>query len=127
MEESKRRPNFSAREIEILVTTATAYPHLDANHRDVQTNQRKKAAYEAIAAAVSAVGVARRTADQWRKTIQMLTSEAKGAAAERERNMRRTGGGPPPAPLTAAQNNALDLVPVVNNTGVSGGFALLHL
>ncbi len=89
------------REREILVNTAKAYPYLNAKHRDAQTNQRKKAAYKAIAAAVSAVGVARWTADECRKKIQVLTSEAKSAAAERERNIRRTGGGPPPAPLTA--------------------------
>ena len=116
MEENKRRPNFLAREIEILVNTVKAYPYLNAKYRHVQTNQRKKAAYKAIADAIGAVGVAKRTADQWRKTIQVLMSEAKSAAAERERNMRRTGGGPPPAPLTAPQNNALDLVPIVNGT-----------
>ena len=100
---------------------AKAYPYLNAKHRDPQTNQCKKAAYKAIAAAVSAVGVTRWTADKCQKKIQVLTSEAKSMAAEWEKNMQRTGGRPQPAPLTVAQSNALDLVPVVNYTGVSGG------
>ena len=115
----RRRPNFSTREIAVLLETAKAYPILTAKHRDANTNSRKNAAYEAISRAVSAVGVARRSADEVRKKLTTVQSEVKSKAAFIAKKRHRTGGGS--ASWTHSQRISGAMMPSVSYEGVEGG------
>ncbi len=122
MASAKRRPNFSAREIEVLVETYKSYEAiLNAKHRDANTNSQKQLGWERIASNVSAVGVAARTIEECRKKMTNIQSATKAKAACREKAKHQTGGGPAPEPLTPVEENILTTLPIVSVFGIENG------
>ena len=119
----KRRPNFSAKEMEVLIESVRDFEELIvAKHRNASTNEKKTKAWNTIARKVSAVGVAMRSEEECRKKFGNLQSSTKAKAAKIAKNKKTTGGGPPSQPLTATEEHILETLAQESVLGIAGGF-----
>lgn len=119
---SKRRPNFSMNEINIL-TKEIEKNELVLNEKfnNAVTNSKKQKMWSSIANRVSSCGITERSAKEVKKKFIALQSLAKNKAAKSVRYQSGTGGGPPVPNLTDNEERLVRLIPKVAIEGVEGG------
>lgn len=120
---AKRRPNFEATELSVMVTEITEHKaFLFARFSSTVTLSQKCAKWREIAAAMSAVGKVERTAKEVQDKWTKWSSELRKKAATIAREMRRTGGGTPSSlQLSALEKRALAVIPKESVHGIRGG------
>lgn len=104
----ERKPNFSDREVTVLLELYQQHCHLlQSKFSSVVTQKRKTGIWEDIATGVSACGVAARAAgDVRKKWIDIKRAALKANSASKR---PQTGGGPPP-PRPWFVDNVLDVL-----------------
>ena len=98
-----RKANFTSSELAVLTEEVEQnISILKSKFTDNVTNAKKNNIWAEITAAVNAVGVAKRTAQEVRDKWKNVTSAAKKEFSDFGKETRRTGGGPAPKPPSAA-------------------------
>ena len=99
---------FSAREVSVITEQ---FEHkrsiLTSKLNNVVKNSKKNPIWQAITAAVNAVGTAKRTTQDVKEKWRNLAANARKQLSEYRRESRRTGGGPPPKKPTEATEKIL--------------------
>ena len=105
-----RKQNFSASEIAALTEKVEEnLSIIQSKLTNSVTNQKKNEAWQKIADAVNAVGVANRTAAEIREKWKNLHSQAKKEFTVLSKEQKKTGGGPAPKMPSAAAAKIIDL------------------
>ena len=86
----------------------------------------KRKAWETIAAEISAIDVAERTADNCKKKWHDICRNTKKKETNRKKEYRLTGGGEGPPERTAIEDKILDVVGPIAAEGVPGGIDSLE-
>ncbi|XP_062602936.1 t-SNARE domain-containing protein 1-like [Saccostrea cucullata] len=94
MEEKKKKPRFSEKEIDILVQGVKERSEIiNSKFSDVVNNAKKKQSWIEIMEAVNAVSFSRRTIDELKKKWDDLKRGTKKRASAVQRERTKTGGG----------------------------------
>lgn len=117
-----RKQNFSASEIAVLTEKVEEnLSIIQSKLTNSVTNQKKNEAWQKIADAVNAVGVANRTAAEIREKWKNLHSQGKKEFTVLSKEQKKTGGGPVPKMPSAAAAKIIDLfIYTPSFTGLDG-------
>ncbi|KAK0133966.1 Myb/SANT-like DNA-binding domain-containing protein 4 [Merluccius polli] len=127
MEDAKRSKNFSRQELEVLVEEIITKKKLLLGRFDniTVTAENKKRGWAKVAQTVSAVGFAR-DGPAVKKKWADIKSIVKKKAAERSRELKRTGGGKSSIQLDALEEKILGAIGETLVGGVEGGVDTGH-
>ncbi|XP_048025059.1 myb/SANT-like DNA-binding domain-containing protein 4 [Megalobrama amblycephala] len=124
MEKQRRAFNFSAAEIEILISSVEkGKPVLFGKFSPSLSNEDKEREWAKVAENVSAVSGVSRSAESVKKKFTTLVSETKKKAALQAKEVKKTGGGTSDAPsLTPSETRILGVIDKVHYEGIPGGY-----
>ncbi|KAK0141581.1 Myb/SANT-like DNA-binding domain-containing protein 4 [Merluccius polli] len=127
MEDAKRSKTFSRQELEVLVEEIITKKKLLLGRFDniTVTAENKKRGWAKVAQTVSAVGFAR-DGPAVKKKWADIKSIVKKKAAERSRELKRTGGGKSSIQLDALEEKILGAIGETLVGGVEGGVDTGH-
>ncbi|ROI42820.1 hypothetical protein DPX16_7097 [Anabarilius grahami] len=124
MEKQRRAFNFSAAEIEILISSIEkGKPVLFGKFSPSLTHEDQEREWAKVAENVSAVSGVSRSAESVKKKFTTLVSETKKKAAIQAKEVKKTGGGTSDAPsLTPSETRMLGVIDKVHYEGIPGGY-----
>ncbi|KAK0156624.1 t-SNARE domain-containing protein 1 [Merluccius polli] len=120
---AKRSKNFSKQELEVLVEEVVVRKKLLMGKLDniSVTAENKKRAWAKVAQSVSSVGGMERDAVAIKRKWADVKSLVKKKAAERSREIKKTGGGTSSIKLEALEERVLEVIGESLVDGVQGG------
>ena len=122
-EDSKRRPNFSAEELQIFASLIQQHNNiLSANYGPTITKNVKDNLWMEITDKVNAVGGHMRTVDELKRKKKNLKTTAKSKATKNRAERNKTGGGPAVIlPISTAEELILTTLTEIEMTGIEDG------
>lgn len=120
---AKRRANFNADELHLLVSEVEEHHQLlFAGFKDLSSAKLKKKKWHEIAVKINGIAGGERTGDEVRAKWSKYQSMTKNKYSQLRKQRAKTGGGPPPVDtLDDIEKRVLDIMGSTAIEGIQGG------